>query len=255
MMVVIEVWKDVKGYEGAYQVSNHGNVRSLDRYVNSHKDGIGKRLTKGKNIKQQKDRKGYIYVHLSLQGKGKNKKMHRLVAEAFCRKNKDANMVNHKDGNKENNRADNLEWTLIEDNIKHAIASGLRNISGQNARDNILTEEDVMNIRDNHEESYTELASKYGVSKSTIADIKKFRSWKWLGGDELIDTSEINQKKFSKAIKEIRMNSSLTIVNFAESLGVSRHQVMRWEKGTAFPKDGLLRKILETYNLELDELV
>ena len=76
-----EIWKDIKGYEGLYQVSSFGNVKSLDRYV----DGINgsKRLMTGRILKHQKDGNGYHVVHLSKLGKVKNNKIHWLVAETF----------------------------------------------------------------------------------------------------------------------------------------------------------------------------
>ena len=92
-----EIWKDISGYEGLYQVSNLGNVRKL-RFINNicDKDKIF-------NIKKHKQNRGYLKVILYKKGKYKNKLVHRLVAEAFLDNPNNYNNINHKDGNKENN--------------------------------------------------------------------------------------------------------------------------------------------------------
>ena len=95
-----EIWKDIEGYEGLYQVSNFGNVRSL----NYNHRGIVK------NLRLAKNSRGYIVVELSVAGKGKMFLVHRLVAIAFLANQENLPEVNHKDEVKHNNRVDNLEW-------------------------------------------------------------------------------------------------------------------------------------------------
>lgn len=107
-----EVWKDIEGYEGHYQVSDFGRVRSLDRVSSS-----GRKL-KGKVLKQ-KITKGYNMVGLSKDGKQKNKTVSRLVAKAFTPNLENKPEVNHVDENKRNNRADNLEWVTSKENANH----------------------------------------------------------------------------------------------------------------------------------------
>lgn len=113
-----EIWKDVNGYEGLYQVSNLGRVKSLE-----HLDSIG-RKKKEKNMSTQ-EVSGYLRVWLS---KGDNRKgylVHRLVAKAFIPNICNKREVNHKDGNKQNNNANNLEWVTSSENQLHAYKSGL----------------------------------------------------------------------------------------------------------------------------------
>lgn len=119
-----EIWKDVVGYEGYYQVSNLGRVRSLDRIVR-HKNGIITKY-KSKIISQAKNRYGYIMVRLSKNCITTSFSVHRLVAIAFIDYDENRPEVNHIDGNKENNCVDNLEWCTRSQNIIHACKKGLR---------------------------------------------------------------------------------------------------------------------------------
>lgn len=103
----MEIWKDVVGYEGFYQVSNEGNVRSVDRHVIC-KNSI--RFYKGKQLSICEDDKGYYRVLLAVAGKHRSCQIHRLVAEAFLPNPEQLKEVNHKDENPSNNHVDNLEW-------------------------------------------------------------------------------------------------------------------------------------------------
>lgn len=116
----MEIWKDIKGYEGFYQISNLGRVRSLDRYVNCL---IGiKALRKGKILTQNYNNKGYKRVSLCKNGKHKNFQVHRLVAEAFIPNPDHLPCINHKDEDKTNNHVDNLEWCSVEYNSNYGTA-------------------------------------------------------------------------------------------------------------------------------------
>ena len=104
----IEIWKDYKDYEGLYQASNLGRMRSLDRWVKSKSGSV--RLCKGKILKPFTTKNGYLQVCLWKNGKVKTFYVHRLVAEAFLPNPNNLTEVNHKDENKLNNNAENLEW-------------------------------------------------------------------------------------------------------------------------------------------------
>ena len=106
----MEKWKDIKGYEGKYQVSNYGRVKSL--YTNKLKN------TAIKNT-------GYECVDLYINGKRENKTIHRLVAMAFITNPNSYKVINHIDGNKVNNNANNLEWCTQSYNIKHSYDNNL----------------------------------------------------------------------------------------------------------------------------------
>ncbi|MCQ2009271.1 NUMOD4 domain-containing protein [Sporolactobacillus sp. STSJ-5] len=247
-----ELWKDVAGYDGIYQVSDHGQVRSLDRKV-KNKNGIYNKPIKGKTLAQHQDRNGYMYCYFSVDGHGKNVKVHRIVCRAFHGEPFVGAVANHIDGNKGNNSANNLEWCSNQENTGHAIKTGLWKNIGEAASSDVLTEKQVLEIRNNHTDSYDELARMYGISKASIADIKKFRSWKQLGGDEFLTVPDSAKLKLGLEIRKVRKENKMTIVSFASSLGVSRYTVMRWESGKMAPMDGTLRNLIEKYNLQLDK--
>ena len=121
----MEEWRDVAGYNGKYQVSNLGNVRSIDRtFVNA----CGVRVTrKGFPLKPMLNQGGYLKVTMHKRGKVNTEVVHRLVAEAFIPNNKHLPQVNHKDGDKSNNAVSNLEWCTSLENMHHAAQKGLRN--------------------------------------------------------------------------------------------------------------------------------
>ena len=107
-----EIWKDVAGYEGWYKVSNKGNVCSVDRVVRGRKYG-------GRTLRPAYDIGGYLCVVLSKNGVTKNKKVHRLVAEAFIPNPNYLPQINHRDEDKANNNVENLEWCTRKQNANH----------------------------------------------------------------------------------------------------------------------------------------
>lgn len=113
-----EKWKDIKGYEGMYQVSNTGKIRSLDRIVKDANKNRYQHL-KGKELKFTDNGRGYKLVFLTKNSKRMNKYVHRLVAEAFIPNPKNLPEINHKNLNKADNCIENLEWLSNEDNKRH----------------------------------------------------------------------------------------------------------------------------------------
>ena len=120
-----EIWKDIQGYEGLYMVSCYGRIKSVERYVSIYK--CNKRKVKPRIIKQSKDTKGYKTVTLQKDGKCHRRRVHRLVAQAFLENPDNLECVNHKNGNKEDNRLGNLEWCTYSENIIHAYKNKLNN--------------------------------------------------------------------------------------------------------------------------------
>lgn len=122
-----EKWKDIPNYEGFYQASTFGRIRSLDRTVmqqNSH-GFISSHNFHGRIITPNINNHGYLYLCLCKDGKHWYAKVHRLIAMTFLPNLQNLSDVNHKDGNKTNNQVGNLEWCSHSDNQKHAIKVGL----------------------------------------------------------------------------------------------------------------------------------
>lgn len=111
-----EIWNTIKGYENIYEVSNKGNIRSVDRYVYQQNRMV---LYKGAKLKPFKNNSGYLCVGLSIENKKKKFTVHRLVAESFLPNPHNYPQINHKDENKENNEWTNLEWCTASYNGKY----------------------------------------------------------------------------------------------------------------------------------------
>lgn len=130
----MEEWRPVNGYEGIYEVSNLGHVKSLERYVCN---GNGKVRLCPERIKTQTETPdGYLAVKLSKDGKDVRRGVHTLVAEAFVPGRFDGAEVNHIDFDRKNNIPENLEWTTHGDNVRYSISAGRhycnRDLTGEN---------------------------------------------------------------------------------------------------------------------------
>lgn len=113
-----EIWKDIKGYESYYQVSNLGRIKSKERYSSCC---YGKqRLLKEKNIVPTPDKNGYLRIMLSKDKDKKRFYIHELVAQAFLDNSNNHPCVNHIDSNRTNNEVENLEFCTHKQNIEHA---------------------------------------------------------------------------------------------------------------------------------------
>lgn len=113
----MEKWKDIKGFEGKYQISNLGNIKSL-------KDNHKRDTEKIKKLKKAKN--GYLYANLWLKSKAYVRKPHRLVAEHFIPNPNNYPCVNHKNGIKTDSRVENLEWCTYKQNTAHSFEMGLQ---------------------------------------------------------------------------------------------------------------------------------
>lgn len=117
-----EIWKDIKNYEGFYQVSNLGRIRSLDRIIikkNKYGD-ISEFHWQGQIMTPCKNESPYYVIHLKKNNMRKRFYIHRLVAEAFIENIYNKNVVNHIDHNKHNNTVENLEWVTTKENVNHS---------------------------------------------------------------------------------------------------------------------------------------
>jgi hypothetical protein len=163
----MEIWKDIKDYEGLYAISNLGRVKNL-KY---------NRLIFG-NI----DFAGYRVFGLYKNGVQTKKKLHRLMAITFLNNPNNYEQINHINGNKDDNRLTNLEWCDHTHNMKHAYQIGLNSPQfGELSGRSKLKEGDVSNIRNDYENginSPTLLGLKYNISEAQIRRIVKRENWK-----------------------------------------------------------------------------
>lgn len=159
-----EIWKDIIGYEGHYQISNKGRIYSLKSK---------------KYRKPNLNRDGYFYISLCLRGFQRTYKIHRLVCSAFIGFEKDKNHVDHIDGNKKNNFSNNLRWCTHFENIKFAHELGIYKQKGAEHPLSILKDEDVIAIKKrlNSGEKAASIHNDYGVKINAVYDIKQGRTW------------------------------------------------------------------------------
>lgn len=179
-----EIWKDIKGYEGIYQVSNLGRVKALEETWYSGRNGYIKK-TKPEHIMKYRLAKntGYCLLKLTKEGKEKHVLVHRLVAETFILNPNKLPEVNHIDGNKENNCVENLEWVTAKENISHATRNKLRVIDGCNNWRAKMSPEDILFIRANYKPrdkicGRNALAKKFKCSVTVISNIIARRTYK-----------------------------------------------------------------------------
>lgn len=182
MSIVDEIWKDVVGFEGYYQVSNLGRVRSLDRYI-EHSGvgkGSGRHFCKGCILKPRIARHGYYQLTLRKPSVKTTFTIHLLVAPAFLGDRPNGFHVNHIDGNKLNNCADNLEYCSPKDNTHHAFKLGLCDTRiGNNHHGAKLKDADIVVIRDRILQGHTHkaIAQDFGVCAATIGHVSRGSNW------------------------------------------------------------------------------
>lgn len=169
-----EIWKDIKGYEDLYEVSNLGRVKSLEKEIWNGK---------GYYIKKEYYKKitfcapvPYGQLNLNKNGKQKMHYIHRLVAQAFIPNPENKKEVNHKDGNKSNNLSENLEWVTRLENIEHSINVLGNRQDGRFNNNTKLNEFDIKKIRKD-KRKHAEIANQYNVSRTCITMIKNYKNW------------------------------------------------------------------------------
>lgn len=163
----MEIWRDIDGFDGLYQVSNLGRVKSFHH---------------GERILKVWLRSGYPQVGLHRGGKSEKMPVHRLVAEAFIPNPESKPEVNHLNGNRVDNRVENLEWATHIENIQHAVATGLKKAGADHVQAK-FTNEQIVYIRDNPDGlTGKKLARMFGVHQMTISDVQCGKHYKRAGG-------------------------------------------------------------------------
>jgi hypothetical protein len=173
----MEIWKDIEGYEGLYQVSNLGRVISLER---KEKSGKLFRKRNQKILKLESDKRGYQRILLYKNNVTKKYLVHRLVCLSFLKNHENKKQINHINGVKYDNRLENLEWCNQSENQIHAYKKGLQKpIIGEDCVYSKINECIAIKIKYSYKDLYLkDIAKKYNIALSTICDIRKGRTWK-----------------------------------------------------------------------------
>lgn len=177
----MEIWKDIKGYEGLYQVSNEGRVKSLARWI----DGVNygkpcKKFRREKLMKTRKDRRGYIRVMLCKNTKHRSYQVHRLVYAAFGGDIPKGLQVNHIDENKENNQIGNLNIMTPKENTNWGTG---RKRAAEKCKKKVY-QYDKNNTLVNIFDSVKEACEKYNISQGNISScclgkMKTYKGYRW----------------------------------------------------------------------------
>lgn len=168
---IFPTFRDIPGYEGCYQISDAGQIIRTGKSTGA---------TVGRRLKLQDHKEGYIATSLWMDNKEKRFLVHRLVYAAFCGPILDGLQINHINGNKKDNRLENLEAVTQQENIEHAVRTGLADGKGEKNSQAKLTAEKVRDIRASHIPGlvgYKKLAKKHGVKWETIRGVLKKETW------------------------------------------------------------------------------
>jgi len=176
-----EIWKDIVGYEGYYQVSSFGRVKSLSR-IKYRKNGkkVVPHVFPEKILRPEETWNGRLRVVLMVDKVKKRFLVHRLIALVFIPAIEGKPWINHKDGNPHNNKPGNLEWCTREENVEHAQKNGLFARGDKNGMSK-LTSVEVRLIREKYEEeniNQKELAKMFMVKQGTVSNVIRRVTWK-----------------------------------------------------------------------------
>lgn len=216
----MEIWKPIPRFDGTYEVSSNGRLRSVDRV-----DMAGGRR-RGQIIKLRVTKK-YYCAGLRYNKEQVMVRVHRLVAEVFISNPKNKPLVNHKNGNTLDNRIKNLEWATHLENTAHAIEKRLTRKPG--GKDYTLTQSQVLRIF-NSKKTTTVLSKKYGVCLVTINSIRNGRKWSWLTGKKYVSKDgnrkylDVNGKKltYSQLAKKLDCKPATITYRIGQGWSIER---------------------------------
>jgi hypothetical protein len=174
----MEIWKPVVGYEGLYEVSSLGRVKSLQKTIFREKHGNW--VQPERILKNSSQQNGYVAITIYKNGKAKRINIHRLVCVSFVQNPNNKPCVNHKNGVKSDNRLENLEWVTFSENTFHAFNKGfLKPLKGESNGSSKLLEKQVYEIREklSKKHSVKSLMEEYSISRSHIQRIRNKKCW------------------------------------------------------------------------------
>jgi hypothetical protein len=168
-----ERWRPIRDFEGIFEVSDQGNVRRIvSRYLNPRVS----------LLKQETHKQGYKRIHFRQNGRGRRALVHVLVAEAFLGEQPAGTQINHIDGDKANNRADNLEFVTPSRNVRHSLdVLGVQRAKGERNGMASLTDEQAQQIRMMHKTGrykQVELARMFNTSPTVIGRLLLRKTWR-----------------------------------------------------------------------------
>lgn len=172
-----EIWKDIIGFEGYYQVNPKGFVKSVSKKL-PNKNGF--RTTKERIIANSDNGSGYFVCCLSKNNKRSSVLLHRIVAINFIPNPYNLPEVNHKDGDKSNNSVGNLEWCTRKENIEHSWKNNLTTCIGEGHHNSKLDNNIVIDIRKKYasgDYSYSKIAKELGINMFTVRNVVKRYTW------------------------------------------------------------------------------
>lgn len=229
---LIETWKDIKGFEGHYQISSFGRVKSVSRWRDTHKNSGY--ITKEKIMKQKRGLTGYYSVGICLNAVQTFKTIHRLVAEHFVTNADDKPTVNHIDGDKANNKVSNLEWSTHSEQMVHAFKHDLLELRGSE-KFPLEVKLQVLNfMKENEGVSIRKTAKLFNMSRRTVQrivtnGIKTRPTTRVLKDGSHIVEDVISQEAVSE-IKRLR-NEGYTLSSLSKMFNRSISQIHRISKG------------------------
>lgn len=172
-----ETWKPIPGYNGSYEASSMGRIKSLGKDSGTL---LKKRPKHDTIMKQYVSKTGYANVGLSKNGVCRQYRVHKLIAFAFIKNKNKYPYINHKDCNKLNNNISNLEWCTHLQNIRHAVRNGkFDNRKGEQHGYSKLKKKQVLFIRKSKIRSF-KLAKKFNVTPQAIYRVRKFLTWTYI---------------------------------------------------------------------------
>lgn len=216
-----EIWKDIQDYEGFYQISNIGRVKSVFRVVSR----CNKRQHSVKALIRQQwvNKKGYLVTNLCVNKKRQFFSVHRLVANAFIKNPENKAEVNHKHGVKTDNRAIELEWNTHQQNMAHASMTKLMPMGEKSCKAKV-TQYQVIEIRKMLASGVGQkvIADHFGVGSNLIWAIAEGKTWRWLQ-----DGQSAVSKNRGKNKRAMITKSQLAQINTLYSQGVTAYKISK----------------------------
>lgn len=176
-----EIWKPIPGYEGYYEVSSYGRVRSVDRTIRTASGELRRHV--GQILKFEVDKDNYRRVGLFRGGLRSRQRVHRLVALVFCGKPSEGQEVRHLDGDPANNRVENLRWGSQSENRQDSVAHGtsVHFLPGQGHPSSKLSANQVREIRElyaTRDIPQWQIGERFGIARGTVSNIVRRKAWK-----------------------------------------------------------------------------